>query len=254
MTERPWILQETTLHDVRGERYSLAALPWGATEAHNFHLPYGTDTIEGQGIAAEAARLAWEAGTRVIVLPTIPFGVNTQQLDIPLTINLNPSTQMAVLRDVVDSLDACGMPRLVILNSHGGNEFRPMIRELQRSSRVFICLVDWYRFLDPQPFFDEPGDHAGEMETSLLAHITPHLVRPLSQAGPGAARPFKVRALREKRAWAPRQWTQVTDDTGVGDPSRATAEKGEAYFRELTRQVAAFFVELSSVAPDQMYE
>jgi creatinine amidohydrolase len=251
---RPWILSETTLHDVRGEAYSMALLPWGATEAHNFHLPYGTDCFEATALAAEAAKLAWEQNTRVIVLPHIPFGVNTQQLDIPLTVNLNPTTQMAVLGDVVDSLAACGMPRLVILNGHGGNEFRPMIRELQRRSPVFICLIDFYRFIDLQPFFDEPGDHAGEMETSLMMHVAPQLVRPLADAGPGAARQFKVRALRDRRAWAPRQWTQVTDDTGVGNPAAATGEKGRVYFGELTRQLAAFFVELATVEPGDMYE
>ena len=71
--------------------YELAILPWGATEAHNVHLPYGTDTIESGFIAAEAARLAWEAGAKVVVLPTVPFGVNTGQLDIPLCLSMNPS-------------------------------------------------------------------------------------------------------------------------------------------------------------------
>src|SRR5688500_14983254 len=90
VTARPYILAETTWKTVRETRYEVAVLPWGATEAHNFHLPYATDTIQCDALAAESARVAWEAGARVVVLPTVPFGVQTTQLDIPLCLNMNP--------------------------------------------------------------------------------------------------------------------------------------------------------------------
>src|SRR5438132_1177685 len=93
MAPRPYILNELTWNTVRDVRYEVAVLPWGATEAHNFHLPYSTDNIETERIAALAARHASERGARVVVLPVVPFGVNTGQLDIPLCLNLNPSTQ-----------------------------------------------------------------------------------------------------------------------------------------------------------------
>lgn len=64
-----------------------AVLPWGATEAHNYHLPYSTDTVEAESMAAGAAKYAWEKGAKVIVLPAIPFGVNTGQHDVPLRIS-----------------------------------------------------------------------------------------------------------------------------------------------------------------------
>ena len=79
-------------------------MPWGATEAHNYHLPYETDNIQLDCIAAESARIAWEEGTKIGVLPCVPFGVNTGQLDIPFCINMNPTTQTAVLADVIESL------------------------------------------------------------------------------------------------------------------------------------------------------
>ena len=88
MTVRPYILAETTWKTVREMAYDVAVLPWGATEAHNYHLPYGTDNVESDYIAAEAARLAWDAGARVVVLPIVPFGVQTGQLDIPFCLNL----------------------------------------------------------------------------------------------------------------------------------------------------------------------
>lgn len=100
-TARPWILAEQTFAAVRTAGYEVALLPWGATEAHNLHLPYGTDTIQCDALAAESARLAWARGARVAVLPTVPFGVNTTQLDIPFTLNMNPSTQLALLGDQI---------------------------------------------------------------------------------------------------------------------------------------------------------
>src|SRR3954451_20166811 len=122
MPGRPYILAETNWKAVRDTRFEVAILPWGATEAHNYHLPYATDTIQCDHVAASAARLAWEAGSRVIVLPTVPYGVQTGQLDNPLCINMNPATQAALLADVARSLDGQGIRKLVILNGHGGND------------------------------------------------------------------------------------------------------------------------------------
>ena len=93
---RPYILAETNWKHLKNETIELAVLPWGATEAHSYHLPYGTDIFEGESIAAESARIAWDKGAKVMVLPSIPFGVNTGQSDIYLDINLNPSTQFSI--------------------------------------------------------------------------------------------------------------------------------------------------------------
>jgi creatinine amidohydrolase len=253
MTARPYILNEVTWKTVRETAYEVAVLPWGATEAHNFHLPYGTDTIEAGEIAARSAALAWEGGARVIVLPTVPFGVNTGQLDIPLTLNMNPSTQLAVVRDVAASLAGRGVQKLVILNGHGGNDFKQMIRELQPGFAVFLCTLNWYTCVDPREYFKEAGDHGGELETSVMLHVAPELVRPLGEAGTGKARPFRIAGLREGWAWAPRQWTRVTDDTGVGDPRAATADKGARYVEAVTRKIAAFLVDLAKTKPEDFY-
>lgn len=254
MTGRPYILAETTWKTVRATTYEVAVLPWGATEAHNLHLPYATDTIQCDRLAAEAARIAWEEGTRVVVLPAVPFGVNTGQLDIPLCLNMNPSTQAAVLGDIVRSLDAQGVRKLLIFNGHGGNDFRQMIRELQATTDVFICAMNWYQCVNPREYFTDAGDHAGELETSVMMHIAPGLVAPLTEAGDGHARRFRIRALREGWAWAPRHWTQVTDDTGVGDPSAATAEKGALYAAAVSQRVASLLTELARADLANLYE
>src|SRR5258705_10074579 len=142
MPPRPYLLNELTWKSVRDTRYEVAVLPWGATEAHNFHLPYSTDNIETERIAALAAGHAWERGARVVVLPIVPFGVNTGQLDIPLCLNLNPSTQALVLRDLVTALAGQGIPKLVILNGHGGDDLPPMIPELQPAGSTVLSTVN----------------------------------------------------------------------------------------------------------------
>jgi creatinine amidohydrolase len=251
---RPYVLTETTWKHVEQTAYDLAVLPWGATEAHNFHLPYGADTLQSERIAAEAARLAWEKGARVVVLPTVPFGVQSGQLDIPLCLHVNPSTQAALLRDLAYTLAGQHVRKLVVLNGHGGNDFRAMIRELQPRGGIFVCALNWYTSVDARTFFSEPGDHAGELETSLLMHLYPELVLPLADAGPGEEKRFRIAALREGWAWAPRQWTRITADTGVGDPRAATADKGAAYFAAVTQRIAGFLTELAAADPDQLYE
>ena len=253
MPGRPWILKEATLETVGTTDYEVAIVPWGATEAHNFHLPHGTDVYECEAIAAEAARLSWEQGTHAVVLPCVPFGANEQQMDIPGTVNLHPSTQASVLSDIVESMDAWNIPKVMVLNGHGGNDFRQMIRELQGQTDIFLSVVDWFRIPGTDTVFNDPGDHAGEMETSLMLHLHQDLVLPLEEAGSGAVREWKLAAIREGWAWAPRRWSEISEDTGVGDPAPSTADKGAAYFRSVTERIAAYLVELAEVDPDDLY-
>jgi creatinine amidohydrolase len=254
MAGREYVLAETNWRSVRERRYDVAVLPWGATEPHNLHLPYGTDTMQVEAIATEAASLAWEEGARCLVLPAIPFGANCQQVDIPHTIHLNPSTQAFILGDIVESLEAQGVQKLLVLNGHGGNDFRPMIREMQAKTDVFLCTMNWFTLPEVSGHFPEPGDHAGAMETSLMLHLSPDLVRPLSEAGAGKARKFKPTGLREGWAWAPRNWILVTEDTGVGDPSTGSAALGARFFRALSQRVASFLLELAAADLDDLYE
>jgi len=170
---RPYILAESNWKTLKEQAVELAILPWGATEAHNYHLPYGTDIFEADEIAAEAARLAWDEGAKIMVLPTIPFGVNTGQTDIKLDMNLHPSTQAAILSDVTEVLDRQGIHKLLILNSHGGNNFKPLVRELGvKYPDMFVAFCNWFQSLDKSEYFDHPeGDHADEMETNVCGFL-----------------------------------------------------------------------------------
>ena len=252
---RPYILTETNWKYIKDASFDVAILPWGACEAHNYHMPSGTDIIEADLISAEAARIACEQGAKIIVLPPIPFGVNTGQFDVKLDINMNPSTQLAVLHDVIEVLDRQGIYKLIILNSHGGNDFKTMIRELGlKFPKMFLSSCDWFKSIDQKEFFENKDDHAGEMETSLLMYLRPELVLPLTEAGDGASKKFNFTAIREGWAWAERKWTQVTKDTGVGDPRKATAEKGERYFKAVTQKVATFFYQVAKTKPSEFYQ
>lgn len=245
---RPYLLAESNWKDLRKANIELAILPWGATEAHNYHLPYGTDNFEAEAVATEAARIAHEAGSSIIVLPTIPFGVNTGQADIFLDMNLNPSTQLAIVKDITEVLHRQKVRKLLILNSHGGNDFKTILREVGLLyPDMFFSACNWFRSLDKKNYFEKEGDHADEMETSLIMHLHPHLVRPLEEAGSGEERQSLVTGIREGWAWSERKWSRVTKDTGIGDPSLASAEKGEKYFKDVTEKVAKLFIELATL-------
>ncbi|MFN8256340.1 MAG: creatininase family protein [Bacteroidales bacterium] len=251
----PYLLSNTNWKNVKDQHYELAILPWGATEAHNYHLPYGSDNIENEHIAKESARLAWEKGARFVVLPGIPFGVNTGQHDIKLDINLNPSTQMAILVDILTVLNRQGIYKFMILNGHGGNDFKQMLRELGlRFPKMFLCTCNWYQSVNKALYFDNDGDHADEMETSMLMYLVPKLVLPLSEAGNGKARKVKIASLNEKWAWAERRWSSVTKDTGIGDPSLSNPEKGEKYFNAVCGKVSTLIVELCQANIESLYE
>jgi creatinine amidohydrolase len=238
---------EANYRQLRAYRPNLAVLPWGATEAHNYHLPHGTDVIEAVTIAERAAELAKERGARPVVLPAIPFGNDAQQLDQVATISLGTVTAQAILADVAYSLQRQGIDRLVILNAHGGNDFKPLVRDLQARTGMLIAVVNFWQMIPDvvKATFDEPGDHAGELETSLLLHLRREWVE-LEHAGPGGRTPWKIPGLQSPGVWTPRPWSATHPDTGSGDPSRATAEKGRRYFEAVTGAVAEVLVAVSA--------
>jgi len=251
---RPYILAETNWKSIKDQEINLAVLPWGATEAHNYHLPFSTDNIMVEKIAASAAGAAFLKGAKVIVLPAIPFGVNTGQMDIKLNINMNPSTQYAILSDIADVLNRHNILKFMILNGHGGNDFKQMIRELGlKYPRLFICGCNWYQSFNNSDFFENSGGHADEMETSMMQYIVPELVLPLSEAGEGKGKKFRISALNEKWAWAERKWTQVTDDTGIGNPMKADRIKGERCYEEVVGRISKLMIELSDADINNMY-
>jgi creatinine amidohydrolase len=238
--------------EVRDAHWPVALMPWGATEAHNTHLPYGTDTILGREVAARVANACAARGTDVLALPAMPFGVNTTQLDIPMTLSVMPSTQLLVLKDIIASLAHHKVRALVLLNAHGGNELRAFVRELHPTAPLLLSIVNWWQAGDYDIFADA-GDHAGELETAAMLHVAPELVASPDTWGNGATRESVFDGVREGWAWMPRRWTQVSADTGVGDPRAATAEKGERSIAQAVQRITEHCVQLASADPQNLY-
>ncbi len=251
---REWKLAEARYAIVRERRYEVAVLPIGATEPHGLHLPYCTDDFEVESLADQACEKAHAMGARVILLPTIPYGVNTNQLALPLAMSVNPSTLNALITDLVRSLEHHGIPKMVILNGHGGNNFNNLLRELYGQTRVFLTWVDGWGIADSKTVFQNPGEHADEMETSWMLHLRPDLVD-LQIAGDGSTRTPRIQAMKEGWAWFVRPWERVTQDSGYGDPRRATADKGARYLEMCSERLASFLKDLADaqIDPDFPY-
>src|SRR6478672_5542278 len=107
---RDYVLAEQNHAFLRGQRWEVAVLPFGATEPHNLHMPYGTDNFQVEAIGNRVCERAYRAGAKVLLLPTMPFGVNTNHLQVPggVALSVNPTTLLALLTDLADSLDRQG--------------------------------------------------------------------------------------------------------------------------------------------------
>lgn len=225
--------------------YKMAIIPWGATEPHNLHLPYLTDAILSHDVALDAAKLAYEKfGLRIMVMPWIAMGSqNPGQRDLKFCIHTRQETQIAILTDIVSSLYAQGLRRILIINGHGGNLFKGFIRDLAVDfPDLMIASSEWYKVRPAKEYFENPGDHADELETSVMMYYHSELVN-LEEAGNGKSRNFRSEGLASGKVWLPRNWTKVSIDTGIGSPLKSSAEKGERFVKDITEDYAKFFQE-----------
>lgn len=256
---RPWILAETTYARTKDHAVEVAVLPLGATEPHNLHLPYGTDIYEATTIGDNLCEAAYRRGAKVILLPTIPYGTETNMRAFPLAMNLNPSTLAQVITDLVTSLQTSGVRKLLLLNSHGGNDLKPLLRELYGNTTVHVFLCNWYQMIADLygKLFVERDDHAGEMETSFMLAYYPDLVA-RHDDGSLAADEGQTKTMRfdaVNRGWISitRPWHLLTTNTGSGNPHAASAEKGRRLMELIVERLAGFLVELSEAPLDERF-
>jgi creatinine amidohydrolase len=252
---RPWCLADIKYHQVTtSEPFEVAVLPLGATEPHNLHLPYATDTLQVETIADLACARAWEAGARVVRLPALPYGTETNLARFPFAMNLNPTTVAAVVTDLVDSLAASGLRKCVLLNGHGGNDLKWILRQLYGRTPVHLFLSNWYKVGADHHgrIFEDPGDHAGELETSVMLAHHAALVE-MGRADAGARAPSRFEAV--SRGWVEitRPWHLLTTNTGAGDPRPASAEKGRELTDLVVDRIARFLVELANSQLDERF-
>ena len=234
-------LTVSNLAATRGRNYDIVILPWGATEPHNLHLPYMTDSILSHDIAVDAATIARDQyAISPMVMPPVNYGSqNPGQRQQPFCIHTSYNTQRAILTDTAASLYEQGIRRILIINGHGGNNFRNMIRDLAVTyPDLLIATCEWFKAAPHADIFTNPGDHADEVETSVMMHYHPDLVD-LTQAGPGDAPGFRAPTLRQGIVWTPRNWNlAAAPDTGVGNPAAATPLKGQRFAAACAANIA----------------
>lgn len=156
---------------------------------------------------------------------------------------------------MIENVHRSGILKFIVLNSHGGNDFRQMLRELgARFPDMFLAEVNWYKMKEQGALFDDLGEHAGEVETSLMLHLQPELVLPLSKAGDGKTKKIRFPAHREGWAWSERKWTKVTTGTGIGDPAKVTAAKGKQLFEIMTSKIANYLEEVCKTSKEEIFE
>lgn len=253
---REYILAEQNHAFLREHKWQVAVLPFGATEPHNLHMPYATDNYQVELLGQRACERAYKAGAKVLLLPTIPYGVNTNHLKVPggLACSVNPTTLLAIITDLTDALERQGVKKLVLLNGHGGNELKPLMRELHHRTSVFLCLCDWFRMAPDvyREVFKEPGEHADEVETSLGLAFFPDLLR-MELADAGTARPTRFDAVNKGWVSITRPWHLVTTNTGLGNPAAATADKGRKLMDALVDRLGQFLIDLAKAPMDEKF-
>ena len=240
-------LTAATYNETKGFKYDFAVLPWGSTEPHNFHLPYLTDSYITQDIAIDAVAKAYELGNiKGMVLPPLHMGSQSPMLrELPFSIHTRYETQKAILKDIVASLDYQGIDTLVILNGHGGNNFKNMIRDLSVDYPDFMLVsCDWYSILTNGEVTDARGEiHSGEMETSVMMYYHPDLVD-LTAAKENINKYSKRRLLQEGLPWLPFD-TRTNISNDLSNPLEATEEKGKEYAEAVVEKLVNLFMELT---------
>ncbi len=252
----PFFWNELNTYDLAGldpER-TIAVLPIASTEQHGPHLPLGTDTMIAQGMLTEL-RNRGPADPAALVLPLQEVGKANEHIHGPGTLSLGARALIEDWTAIGASVARSGLRKLVIVNSHGGNVdiMRIVARELRVMCNMAVVSTQWEAFGHPEgliaPDEGRLGIHGGDIETSLMLHFRPELVRM------GEARDFtstaadmeaKMRLLRpiggHALAWLAHD---LNPQGAIGNASSASAEKGNAI---CSHQVSGFIELLGELA------
>jgi len=204
---------DTTV-DVRDQR--IAVLPVGSTEQHGPHLPLATDSVIAWTIASEISKAH---GVRL--LPPIQFSCSQEHADWPGTVSISARTLISVVEDIADSLRRNGVTNVVLVNGHGGNYVLQNIVQEGEGLALFPGRDDWAfarekAGIETSAYSDM---HAGELETSILLHAHPDLIRPGYETSDHLA--------EDRRHLLTLGLAPYTPSGVVGRPSLASARKGE---------------------------
>ena len=216
---------------------TIAVLPIAATEQHGPHLPVATDTAIAEGMIAETI-LQLPEDLAVLFLPTQAIGKSNEHLRSPGTITLSGETALRSWIEIGEAVHRAGLRKLILVNSHGGNVdvISIVARDLRVRLQMLVVACHWGRFGQPKGLYTDQelavGIHAGDIETSLMLHFRPDLVR-MDKADNFA--PATIRISNEFELLRPTGHTAfgwIAQDLhpagAAGDASLATAEKGKA--------------------------
>ena len=223
-------LERLVWPEVDARRPRLAIIPLGATEQHGPHLPFATDTLIADALAARLATRFDDA----VALPALPLGRSIEHMGFPGTLDLTPATLVAVLGDILQSLARHGIAEAFVFSAHGGNvaTLRDAAAQLVTGApglRVHVAtnldVVTTRLHAEAARFGVSPeaaGHHAGEVETSIILTLHPELVR--DSLAPGYVTPTND----PQALFYPDLRHQAPDGT-IGDPRGATALRGARY-------------------------
>jgi len=241
----------------RFKSVDVALLPVGAIEQHGPHLPLDADAFDAEYLAHEVAKGC--SAPMPIVLPLIAYGVSYHHEDFSGTISVNPETLSNLVYDVGMSAARHGIRKLVVINGHGGNgpALHFAAQMVNRDAHIFTC-VDTGETSDPDIYAmaETPNDvHAGEIETSTTLAVRPEVVR--LEAARKFIPKFSSTYLNftSKRSVTWYTHTAKLSPSGVlGDPTRATAEKGRRMWEKMITNLVEFVEHLKSMTLKELYQ
>jgi len=250
--EFTWPEAKEVLEDV-----DVALLPVGATEQHGPHLPLDTDSYDADYLARRVARAC--SDPKPLVLPLIPYGVSYHHEEFKGTVSIRNETLSQFVYDVGAGAARNGVRKLVIINGHGGNEpaLNHAAQMINRDTRIFVCVdTGETSDVDIYDIVDTPNDvHAGEIETSTSLAIRPHLVR-MDKLGSSVPQ-FSSRYLdfTSQRGVPWHAHTQQISSSGVmGDPTKATADKGRRIWQIQIAHLVALVEDLKRMTLEEIYQ
>jgi creatinine amidohydrolase len=214
----------------------IAVLPVAAVEQHGPHLPLGVDYYIAQAYITRVLPQL-PADLPATFLPIQQIGQSDEHRAFPGTLSFSARTVVGAYTEIGESIHHCGVRKLVIVTSHGGNvaAMDLVARDLRVRLKMLVVTCAWHRFGYPSGTFERleqrHGVHAGDVETSLLLAHRPETVD-MARAGPAVPATVKMAEdFKWLSAFRPVGFGWMTQDlhpTGaVGDATRATAQKGE---------------------------